>query len=126
MQVFHTHTCTLVHTCTGIALGYLHTCTWILALAYLPLDAFVQAQVWKCQCVSLSVSVEVSVFKGFSGRTLRSAFGKKEEKKGRRKDGERWSQLHAPWRGGPWMLHPGKPQRGERKKGEGEEKRRVE
>ena len=30
---------------------------------------------WKCQC--LSVSVEVSVFKGFSGRTLRNAFGKK-------------------------------------------------
>ena len=35
----------------------------------------VQVQVWKCQCVS--VSVEVSVFKGFSGRTLRNAFGKK-------------------------------------------------
>ena len=34
----------------------------------------VQVQVWKCQCVS--VSVEVSVFKGFSGRTLRNAFGK--------------------------------------------------
>ena len=31
-------------------------------------------QVWKCQCVS--VSVEVSVFKRFSGRTLRNAFGK--------------------------------------------------
>ena len=74
VQVFHTHTCILVHTCTGIALGYLHTCTWILTLAYLPLDAFVQVQVWKCQCVS--VSVEASVFKGFSGRTLRNAFGK--------------------------------------------------
>ena len=36
----------------------------------------VQVQVWKCQCVS--VSVEVSVFKGFSGRTLRNAFGKKD------------------------------------------------
>ena len=35
----------------------------------------VQVQVWKCQCVS--VSVEVSVFKRFSGRTLRNAFGKK-------------------------------------------------
>ena len=38
---------------------------------------------WKCQCVS--VSVEVSVFKGFSGRTLRNAFGKsirKDLKKG--------------------------------------------
>ena len=34
----------------------------------------VQVQVWKCQCVS--VSVEVSVFKRFSGRTLRNAFGK--------------------------------------------------
>ena len=34
----------------------------------------VQVQVRKCQCVS--VSVEVSVFKGFSGRTLRNAFGK--------------------------------------------------
>ena len=33
----------------------------------------VQVYVWKCQCVS--VSVEVSVFKGFSGRTLRNAFG---------------------------------------------------
>ena len=32
---------------------------------------------WKCQCVS--VSVEVSVFKGFSGRTLRNAFGKNRE-----------------------------------------------
>ena len=35
-----------------------------------------QVQVWKCQCVS--VSVEVSVFKGFSGRTLRNAFGNKK------------------------------------------------
>ena len=40
----------------------------------------VQVQVWKCQCVS--VSVEVSVFKGFSGRTLRNAFGKKFESGG--------------------------------------------
>ena len=30
-----------------------------------------------CQCECRSVSVEVSVFKGFSGRTLRNAFGKK-------------------------------------------------
>ena len=33
--------------------------------------------VFKCKCVS--VSVEVSVFKGFSGRTLRNAFGKKHK-----------------------------------------------
>ena len=39
----------------------------------------VQVQVWKCQCVS--VSVEVSVFKRFSGRTLRNAFGKKTTSK---------------------------------------------
>ena len=31
-----------------------------------------------CQCECRSVSVEVSVFKGFSGRTLRNAFGKKD------------------------------------------------
>ena len=30
-----------------------------------------------CKCECRSVSVEVSVFKGFSGRTLRNAFGKK-------------------------------------------------
>ena len=29
-----------------------------------------------CKCECRSVSVEVSVFKGFSGRTLRNAFGK--------------------------------------------------
>ena len=32
---------------------------------------------WKCQCAS--VSVEVSVFKGFSGRTLRNAFGNRNK-----------------------------------------------
>ena len=94
MQVFHTHTCILVHICTG--LGYLHTFvlhldtyTCILTLGYFYSSVSVEAsvfkckcrnvsvqvQVWKCQCVS--VSVEVSVFKGFSGRTLRNAFGKK-------------------------------------------------
>ena len=43
----------------------------------------VVVQVWKCQCVS--VSVEVSVFKGFSGRTLRNAFGKKQKQKEKQK-----------------------------------------
>ena len=36
----------------------------------------VQVQVWKCQCVS----VEVSVFKRFSGRTLREKERRKEQK----------------------------------------------
>ena len=37
------------------------------------MSVYVVRMWWKCQCVS--VSVEVSVFKGFSGRTLRNAFG---------------------------------------------------
>ena len=51
----------------------------MLSLFHLHWDTYsvhVVVQVWwKCQCVS--VSIEVSVFKGFSGRTLRNAFGKK-------------------------------------------------
>ena len=51
-------------------------CTWLLSLFHWgTYSVHVVVQVWwKCQCVS--VSVEVSVFKGFSGRTLRNAFGK--------------------------------------------------
>ena len=68
----HTSTCILWHLhcilCTSLlSLFHLHRATY---------SVHVVLQVWwKCQC--LSVSVEVSVFKGFSGRTLRNAFGKK-------------------------------------------------
>ena len=60
----------------------------------------VQVQVWKCQCVS--VSVEVSVFKRFSGRTLRNAFGKNRTRKGTRKElskalkSQRWTKDEEP------------------------------
>ena len=40
------------------------------------MSVFKCKSLWKCQCVS--VSVAVSVFNGFSGRTQRNAFGKKE------------------------------------------------
>ena len=83
VQVFHTHTCILalgLHWDTCILL-HLDTYTCILTLGcFLPLhwDTYrrvcVQVSVWKRQCSS--VSVEMSVFKGFSGRTLRNAFGK--------------------------------------------------
>ena len=76
MLVFHTH-----HRTCIITLAYFDTCilsTWMLALFRLHWGTYsvhVVVQVWwKRQCVS--VSVEVSVFKGFSGRTLRNAFGK--------------------------------------------------
>ena len=69
----HHYTCILT-------LAYFDTCilcTWMLSLFHLHWGTYsvhVVVQVWwKCQCVS--VSVEVSVFKGFSGRTLRNAFG---------------------------------------------------
>ena len=69
------HACMLI-----IRLAYFDTCilcTWMLSLFHLHWGTYsvhVVVQVWwKCQCVS--VSVEVSVFKGFSGRTLRNAFG---------------------------------------------------
>ena len=90
--VFHTHH----RTCITITLAYFDTCilsTWMLALFHLHWGTYsvhyVVVQVWwKCQCVSVSVevqcvsvSVEVSVFKGFSGRTLRNAFGKKSRNK---------------------------------------------
>ena len=62
----HLHTCTLAYL-------HLHAYTWILTLAYLHLDAFT------CKlslgCFSAIVSLEVQVFKRFSGRTLRNAFG---------------------------------------------------
>ena len=80
------HTCILI---IALASLHLHTltladfCTWMLLLFHLHWGTYsvhvcsclhVVVQVWKCQCVS--VSVEVSVFKGFSGRTLRNAFEK--------------------------------------------------
>ena len=72
----HTYTC---YTCILTrALHLLHLAAFALplTLGYV-YSVHVVVQVWwKCQCVS--VSVEVSVFKGFSGRTLRNAFGKKE------------------------------------------------
>ena len=97
VQVFHTHT--LLASLRWASLRWDCTYTCILALGrFLSLHSgtyrrvSVQASVWKrkcrnvsvqvqvlkCQCVS--VSVEVSVFKGFSGRTLRKAFGKKLKK----------------------------------------------
>ena len=95
--VFHAHTCLLIaclhaHHCTCIiTLAYFDTCvlcTWMLSLFHLhwgTCSVHVVVQVWwKCQCVS--VSVEVSVFKGFSGRTLRNAFGKKRKTKEREKN----------------------------------------
>ena len=57
-------------------LAYLHLHT--LTLAYFALGCFRSSSVCVCKCECRSVSVEVSVFKGFSGRTLRNAFGKKE------------------------------------------------
>ena len=78
----HTTHCTCI-----ITLAYLHLhtltltcilCTWMLSLFHLHWGTYsvhVAVQVWwKCQCVR--VSIEVSVFKGFPGRTLRNAFGK--------------------------------------------------
>ena len=89
-----------LHACILIALASLHLHTYtciLLTLAYFALGCFRSStytgvriafmcvlQVWwKCQCVS--VSVDVSVFKGFSGRTLRNAFGKKGNRKRTRK-----------------------------------------
>ena len=89
MLAYSLHACALIiiialaslhlHTCTCITLAYFDTCmlcTWLLSLFHWgTYSVHVVVQVWwKCQCVS--VSVEVSVFKGFSGRTLRNAFGK--------------------------------------------------
>ena len=88
MLVFHTHTCLLI-ACSRThcmlaypSLAYFDTCilcTRMLSLFHVHWGTYsvhVVVQVWwKCQCVS--VSVEVSVFKGFSGRTLRNAFGNK-------------------------------------------------
>ena len=73
MLVFHTHTCLLTlayHACI-LTLAYFDTGilrTWMLSLFH---------GVCVCKCECRSASVEVSVFKGFSGRTLRNAFGKK-------------------------------------------------
>ena len=87
MLAYSLHACILIaclhthHRACIITLAYLDTCilcTWMLSLFHLHWGTYsvhVVVQVWwKCQCVS--VSVEVSVFKGFSGRTLRNAFGK--------------------------------------------------
>ena len=57
-----------------IMLAYLHLHT--LTLAYFALGCFRSSSVCVCKCECRSVSAEVSVFKGFSGRTLRNAFGK--------------------------------------------------
>ena len=84
MLAYSLHACVLI---IALASLHLHTytcmlCTWMLSLFHLHWGTYsvhVVVQVWwKCQCVS--VSVEVSVFKGFSGRTLRNAFGDKKGK----------------------------------------------
>ena len=61
LHIDHACILTLAYFDTGILR------TWMLSL-------FQCVCVCKCEC--RSVSVEVSVFKGFSGRTLRNAFGK--------------------------------------------------
>ena len=85
MLVFHTRTCLLIaclHARCMLAypsLAYLHCvlaeCQCVCVSVSVEVSVYVVRMWWKCQCVS--VSVEVSVFKGFSGRTLRNAFGKK-------------------------------------------------
>ena len=82
--VFHTHTCLLIaclHAQSMLAypsLAYLHCvlaeCQCVCVSVSVEVSEYVVRMWWKCQCVS--VSVKVSVFKGFSGRTLRNAFGK--------------------------------------------------
>ena len=61
------------------SLAYLHCvlaeCQCVCVSVSVEVSVYVVRMWWKCQCVS--VSVEVSVFKGFSGRTLRNAFGNK-------------------------------------------------
>ena len=91
MLAYSLHACILI---IALASLHLHTyiltrayfdtcilCTWMLSLFHLHWGTYsvhVVVQVWwKCQCVS--VSVEVSVFKGFSGRTLRNAFGNEQQ-----------------------------------------------
>ena len=86
--VFHTHTCLLIaclhshcmlaYSRLHIMLAYLHLHT--LTLAYFALGCFRSSSVCVCKCERRSVSVEVSVFKGFSGRTLRNAFGNNSKK----------------------------------------------
>ena len=84
MLVFHTHTCLLIaclHSHCMLAYSPLHimlACLHLhtLTLAYFALGCFRSSSVCVCKCECRSVSVEVSVFKGFSGRTLRNAFGK--------------------------------------------------
>ena len=60
------------------SLVYLHCvlaeCQCVCVSVNVEVSVYVVRMWWKCQCVS--VSVEVSVFNGFSGRTLRNAFGK--------------------------------------------------
>ena len=95
MLVFHTHTCLLIaclHAQSMLAypsLVYLHCvlaeCQCVCVRVSVEVSVYVVRMWWKCQCVS--VSVEVSVFKGFSGRTLRNAFGKKEKE--RKREGEK-------------------------------------
>ena len=81
MLVFHTHTCLLIaclHAHCMLAHPYLHCvlaeCPCVCVSVSVEVSVYVVRMWWKCQCVS--VSVEVSVFNGFSGRTLRNAFGK--------------------------------------------------
>ena len=63
-----------------LAYPYLHCvlaeCPCVCESVSVEVSVYVVRMWWKCQCVS--VRVEVSVFKGFSGRTLRNAFGKKK------------------------------------------------
>ena len=78
------HACMLIVACLHahcmLAYPYLHCvlaeCPCVCVSVSVEVSVYVVRMWWKCQCAS--VSVEVSLFKGFSGRTLRNAFGKTE------------------------------------------------
>ena len=75
------HACMLIVACLHahcmLAYPYLHCvlaeCPCVCVSVSVEVSVYVVRMWWKCQFAS--VSVEVSVFKGFSGRTLRNAFG---------------------------------------------------
>ena len=73
----YTYTCILSHLhcilCTSLlSLFHLHRATYSV---HVILQVSKRNIAFMLSCKCLSVSVEVSVFKGFSGRTLRNAFG---------------------------------------------------
>ena len=99
--IMHTH-CMLAYLHACITLAYFDTCilcTWMLSLFHLHWGTYsvhVVVQVWKCQCVS--VSVEVSVFKGFFRKNPSQCFraktlGKPKNQKNKTKNlGKSWGK----------------------------------